>query len=74
MINNFYVLIKEHSISGWRIDDTIWNTLQDACDAAVHIGKENPAFTILIGYENEEGLLVIPNSISDIPTFPFHGQ
>lgn len=65
MMRNYYIF--ERFPEAWRMNDTVWQSRKDVIDAVMFLSREKPDFEFLVGYDDDKGILRIPDSISDVP-------
>lgn len=62
-MTEFYVFVKEHRLSGWIQDETIWQDHSIAVVAAIEIGKKYPEAEIVV-CESKDGAFPRPTGFS----------
>lgn len=62
----FYIFVRDHGTSGWRMDDTIWMARQDCIDAMMVIAREHPDATVVAGYSQDGAPIIIPAKITEL--------
>lgn len=63
-MRNFYIFTNRGT--GWMMSDTIWSTKKDVIDASMFVARED-GVEVLIGFDDDKGMLRIPDHISDVP-------
>jgi hypothetical protein len=62
-MRNYYVFLNHGT--GWLQADTIWLSKSDAIDALMFATRDSDVKG-LIGYDDDKGMLRIPDSIDDV--------